>query len=402
MRSRAARFTLSATAWIGLIAAAVFFVTIENRIARGHDALAAFEERARRAADALAGARIAQQAYVAAGQDAASWMPRASTLIQSASETVDSLRATTTTADAGRALLEASSALTELRNVDKRAREYLRAGEPLMASDVVFTEGQESAAQAAARVETARAGEAQSLAFEESVWRRWRASALAGAAGWAILVMGILTFASTQLARRNQDAAPAAVDTHADLPLHGDEQTAAATPPPAVAANPAEGLGALAGAAELCTELSQVRDAADLQAFLGRAASRLDASGVVVWVGSSSGSDLRPVATHGYEEPVLAMLKPISRAADNAAAAAYRDGTLHVVPAAGGSAGAVVAPLLSTDGCIGALTAEIRHGGETSPAVQAVAAIVAAQLAGLLAPVPAPAGSNAHNRVASA
>jgi hypothetical protein len=402
MRSRAARFALSATAWLGLIAAAVLFIAIENTRAGRHDALAAFEERARHAADTLASTRIAQQAYVAAGQDAGSWVPRVATLIQSASETVDTLRATTTTPDAGRALLEATSALTELRNVDKRAREYLRAGEPLMASDVLFTEGQESATQAAASVEAARAGEAQSLAVQEGVWRRWRTLAMAGAAGWAILVMGILTFAPAQPSRRNSDvAAHAAIDTDTDLPLHGEEQHAAAAPPPVAAERPAEGLGALAGIAELCTELSQVRDAADLQAFLGRAASRLDATGVVVWVGSSSGSDLRPIAAHGYGESVLAMLTPISRTADNAAAAAYRDGMLHVVRAAGGSAGAVVAPLMSIDGCIGALTAEIREGRETSPVVQAVAAIVAAQLAGVLAPA-APPQSSAHNRVASA
>jgi GAF domain-containing protein len=46
----------------------------------------------------------------------------------------------------------------------------------------------------------------------------------------------------------------------------------------------------------------------------------------------------------------------------------------------------VVAPLLSPDGCIGALTAEIRGGGETSDSAQALAAIFAAQLVGVLAP----------------
>src|SRR5207302_10044296 len=50
----------------------------------------------------------------------------------------------------------------------------------------------------------------------------------------------------------------------------------------------------------------------------------------------------------------------------------------------GTSPGAVVAPLLSPDGCIGALTAEIRDRGETSDSVQALAAIFAAQLVGML------------------
>jgi hypothetical protein len=43
-----------------------------------------------------------------------------------------------------------------------------------------------------------------------------------------------------------------------------------------------------------------------------------------------------------------------------------------------------VAPLLSSDGPIGAFTAEIRDRGETSDSVQALSAIFAAQLAGVL------------------
>jgi hypothetical protein len=55
----------------------------------------------------------------------------------------------------------------------------------------------------------------------------------------------------------------------------------------------------------------------------------------------------------------------------------------------GRSSGAVVAPILSADGCIGALSAEIRGGGETSDSVQALAAIFAALLAGVLVTAPA-------------
>jgi hypothetical protein len=83
--------------------------------------------------------------------------------------------------------------------------------------------------------------------------------------------------------------------------------------------------------------------------------------------------------------------------ADNAAAAAYRTGTLQIVQSRAGHAatapGAIVAPILGTDGCIGALSAEIKNGGEGSEAVQAIAAIVAAQLASILAITPAEAES---------
>ena len=120
--------------------------------------------------------------------------------------------------------------------------------------------------------------------------------------------------------------------------------------------------------------------------ILGRAADLLDASGLMVWMGTTSGGDLRPVLAHGYSSQMLARIPPVARSADNAAAAAYRSGTLQIVLSRPGvSIGAVVAPILSADGCIGALSAEIRGGGETSELVQALAAIFASHLAGVLA-----------------
>ena len=117
----------------------------------------------------------------------------------------------------------------------------------------------------------------------------------------------------------------------------------------------------------------------------------MDATGIIVWLGNASGADLRPVLAHGYASQVLARMPTVARTADNAAAAAYRTGELQVVLSGRAglaehspSAGAIVAPLLSPDGCIGALAAEIAGGGETSDSVQALAAIFAAQLSGFV------------------
>ena len=115
----------------------------------------------------------------------------------------------------------------------------------------------------------------------------------------------------------------------------------------------------------------------------------MDATGLIVWLGNASGADLRPVLAHGYSAQVLARMPTVPRSADNAAAAAYRTGVLQIVLARPGtSAGAIVAPLLSPEGCIGALSAEIAGGGEASDSVQALAAIFAAQLAGVLPATP--------------
>ena len=45
----------------------------------------------------------------------------------------------------------------------------------------------------------------------------------------------------------------------------------------------------------------------------------------------------------------------------------------------------MAAPLLAAEGCVGALTAEILAGSETTDGIQAMAALVAAQLTGVLA-----------------
>jgi hypothetical protein len=110
-------------------------------------------------------------------------------------------------------------------------------------------------------------------------------------------------------------------------------------------------------------------------------------------LGSPQGTDLKPVLTHGYSPQVVARLAPVPRSANNAAAAAYRSGTLQVVPSQPFSSGAIVAPILSPEGCIGALSAEFR-GAEVSEPVQAFATIVAAHLAGVLGASAAEAGQN--------
>jgi GAF domain-containing protein len=139
-------------------------------------------------------------------------------------------------------------------------------------------------------------------------------------------------------------------------------------------------------AAEVCTDFGRVQDIEELKNVLGRAARVIEANGAVVWLGSTAGADLRPVLAHGYSSQTVARMQSVPKSADNAAAAAYRTGALQIVLSQpGGSTGAIVAPLLSPDGCIGALSVETKGGGETSDSIQALAGIFAAQLAGVLA-----------------
>jgi GAF domain-containing protein len=149
---------------------------------------------------------------------------------------------------------------------------------------------------------------------------------------------------------------------------------------------PREIVPILAATAELCAELNRVHEFDEFTHLLGRAAEVLDASGIVIWVAAPGASLLRPVLAHGYSPHALARMPRVPRTGDNAAAAAFRTGKLQIVLSRPGmSAGALAAPMLTPNGCIGALTAEIKNGGETSDGVQALASIFASQLAGVLA-----------------
>jgi len=395
MRSRAARFVLGALAWISFGGAVFFLINSEKQIAAWQSAVRAFDGRAREAIEALAEIRAGQQAYVAAGQGVAFWMPKVSVTLDTASALIGALRQSATNSSSQSALDEAATGLSDFGGVDARARDYLKSGQPLMAADVIFTEGGETVAGVSRHVEHARLAEHQALDAAEADRRRQEGLAAAGAAGLAALIIALLV----PLPRR-QEALDAVEDVvtgdwtqsgtllirDAPRPLEpvARPSVTEVSAPTAHAVSPV-----LKAAAELCTDLGRVTEVSDLNRLLGKASDVMDASGLIVWLGSATGADLRPVLAHGYTERMMARIPHVPRTADNAAAAAYRTGALQVVASRpGGPSGAIVAPLLSADGCIGALSAEIRDGGETSDSAQALAVLVAAQLAGALASEP--------------
>jgi hypothetical protein len=402
------RLILAAVCCIAGGAAATFLVSSERQIAERRAAQRAFDRSAREALDALADVRAAQQAYVAAGQAVAPWMGKVDATMEMVSNTVLMLRQSATSTASKSALDDAEAILHELGDVDRRIRSYVKSGAQLMAADVIFTEGSRTAAGAARGVETARLDEEKDLDAFEAARRKQEAQALAGSAGLVILIVAALARSPRQAAA-NADPSPrqlaarhvAASTSTEEIPPISREtppEMSRETPPeskPAATAGPADPsprvpAPRLKAAAQLCTALGRVSDSQELQALIGRAADMLEASGLVLWMGTQSGDELRPAVAHGYAPHVVARIPPVPRSANNAAAAAYRTATLQIVLSRPGSArGAVVAPVVSADGCIGVLSAEVRDGGEASETVQALAEIIAAQLAGVLASAPA-------------
>lgn len=384
MGSRATRLAIGSVAWIAIGATAFFLIRSEKQITDLRVAVRVFDLHAREATDALTDLRVGQQAYVAEGQGVAFWMPKVAATSDAIGEAVQALRRSAKNAAARSSLDEAADSVVEFGSVDMRARDYIRSGQQLMAGDIIFTEGGETAATAARQVEAARLAERQALDASEAAVRKQQAVALGATGAFAALVVLWLGISGNppppEMARL--DIGAASLAQAQDQSGHEPEPKAGPIDRPV---SPM-----IRDAAELCTDLGRVRDANDLQMLMGRAAEIIDASGLVVWLGTTSGADLRPVLAHGYSPQALARMPSVPRSGDNAAAAAYRTAKLQIVLARpGSSTGAVVAPILSNDGCVGALSAEIRSGGEASEIVQALAALFAAQLATVLTAAPA-------------
>jgi len=178
-----------------------------------------------------------------------------------------------------------------------------------------------------------------------------------------------------------QPAAP--VVQASTLGLAGSSAAVAAAAP----ASPRQSsLSSLPAAAELCVDLAKVIDAAEIPALLERTAIVLGARGLVIWAIDADGARLRPSLSHGYADKVLAKVRPIQIDSDNVTALAFRSlqpQAMNGVSAA--DAAAIAIPLLTASGCVGVLSAELRHSRPHADLLP-VARILGAQFSTLIAP----------------
>ncbi|MCC7417909.1 MAG: hypothetical protein IT176_12295 [Acidobacteria bacterium] len=376
MRSRVVRLAIGAMALVAAGASGYLLFTAEAQMAAARTRVRAFDLHAREVRDRLADLRAAQQACVAAGQGRDFWMPKVEAHREAAASGTSALGGEATSAEAKGAIGEAASAIGEFTAIDTRVRDYLGGGQELMAADMVFTEGAAAIANASSGIEKARAAEQQAFDALEARLRRQETIALAGAAALGALAILVLALSGSR----------GTAEPIASLEA-GDAAQSLSLSRVAVASGSARREATyLQAAAEICTDFGRARDIEDVTNLLGRAAAAMEASGLVVWIGNAAGGDLRPALAHGYPAATLARLPAVPKAADNAAAAAYRTGSLQIVMAKPGvAAGAIVAPIVCAQGCIGALSIEVKGGIETSNAIQGMAAVFAAQLAGVLA-----------------
>ena len=343
--------------------------------------------------------RRAQQAYVAAGQNETFWYDKATSSAEALRAAIEGLRSSTDSAASHAALEQAIGALREFEDRDKRVRSYTSSGQRLLASDVIFSDGLEATARINSAIDEAAGAASQSDGATIAAAVRQQQLAAAAATGFVVLMLLLLARSpraatGTETVQRAETERLAVNEMAAGLdlrPAPRREEPPAPQPVPiqrtarerTVAVAPAVEMETLAA---VCTDLARLVDSSAMPALLERTAAALDASGLVVWVADRELKQLMPLAAHGYPDSVLSRMGTLPVDAENATAAAFRTGLLQTVSAEGQSNGAIAAPLLSPSGCLGVMSAEIRHDGEKHPARLAAAAIVAAQLATLVAP----------------
>ena len=190
MKSRALRFALLAL-FVGLVVAAALWWQKETENLAARNASHAFDERAGVVTRSFLEIKSAQPGYVAAGQGEDYWVSRVDTLIAGARE--GSRRSSRSPACRGRK--QRSTALADLEDfeqMDRRARDYVRGGQRLLASDLVFSDGIEKMDGAVSAIERARLGE--SSAMQETIGTRRREQLLTagGAAALAVMIVFML------------------------------------------------------------------------------------------------------------------------------------------------------------------------------------------------------------------
>lgn len=399
MRSRALRVTLTLLAVAGIGAAAWFSWAAHARLETTLRTASTFNDTRQAALRHAYELQAAQQAYVAAGQNTAFWFDRVTGTADRLRSQLPELRAATQSGTAAAALTDAASALEQFEQIDKRVRGYASSGQLLLAADIIFSDGLETAGAIVTGLERAGDEHARGLADARTAALREQVTVVAAAAIGVLLVLLLLmpvpravesgaVAATSAPVRVDDERDDAGLSLRPTAPEPRPTSTpAAADPPPAAepsrAQEPSVELEMLAA---VCTDIARLSDTTGIPAILERSAEALDATGLVLWLVDASRSELTPIAAHGYSASVLARLGALPVGAKNATAAAFRTGLLQTVSADGDASGAIAAPLVSPAGCLGVMAAEVRHDAERHPDRLAAASIVAAQLATIIGP----------------
>ena len=445
MHRRAVRFGVLTLLLASAAAAAFLLRDADARVRALDERRRALDVTLERIVPAALDVAAAQKAYVDFGLRDEATLTRVGERLQEIGRDAVQLRSRDHSGDGTAHLEDLWASLAALTGAVTQAREQLAAGQPLTAADLLLGSApQQHAAMLIAAVRGFRDAELQAVQTErDRVSRRSHVVLASVAALWFIGLVALAraprgtladppthapdagagiarmvgrsaeVSASAGIARTaGRSAAASASAGAADVPatsapegpalrehspvaaqpddaaLEGSDgraphEESSAAPGPQASRRPAIDLQSTAA---LCDAIARLSDTGSLPGILARAARLLDARGIIIWMGA--GEELFAAAAFGYDAAVMERLRPIARTADNATAATWRTGQPRTVAAAGGSLGAIVAPMCGPADCLGVFAAEVRNAREADEDSRAVVAILAAQLAGVLAAWP--------------
>ncbi len=372
MNPRLIRFAIVAIGILVVSIASYFLNDLNTQIYAQRSSMDNLREQASGLSATIAGVHAGQFAYVARGQNEGFWMSHVAGLMPVVEKQAADFAASLTSPAARNAFETTTAALENLKTLDSRAREFVQGGTSLLAGDMIFSDGLEQTTTASTQLTTALNEELRAR-HGATAGLLGRQVAIAGVTAGTMIVLLIAlvvtSSAQAQVPEPEVGLAPPIDPARFETPL--PRAKPAVTPK-------------LITTAHLCGELARVSDSEQLPTLLMRASKVLDASGIIVWVAEPARNCLRPALSHGYEDKVISRMGNIHRDANNAAAAAYRSAEIRTVAGDAITNGALVVPLMTSDGCVGVLSAEMKCGGEKDESSQALATIFAAQLAMLV------------------
>ena len=160
MKSLAVRLTLLGLFVVATgVAAYLFWMGESTRTIRCTTARA-FDAAAVGAGRDVLDLRASQQAYVAAGQGEEFWGAKVAAGTAALRDALTALRTQATSPSAQSLIDNASSALEDFEQMDRRARDYARGGQKLLASDLIFADGLGSTGAVSSSLDQARSAEA--------------------------------------------------------------------------------------------------------------------------------------------------------------------------------------------------------------------------------------------------
>lgn len=388
MLRRSARITCLVVGVLATVGLSYRAIQDESSLTRARQEADAAERSIADTVELLLDLRASLHAYVAPGQELTFWTKRAHDTIETLKQKAQVIDETL--ARSGRSLQESLDSIDQMVTAERRARAYATRGEMQLASDVIFTEIRDQLATISTQVQSVRtdlrsAGDGQiaSLRNEQLM--------LAGAAlvMWMLIAVLLLPAQTKPDVKepgewRNELKQTLQKPVAAPAPAVVTPVAPAPAPEPAV---PMIELALVRQVSEICSELSALGETGALQAVLERVNNLLNATGLIVWVASSDGSTLSPVATHGFDLTLVRRIGSVPRDSANVTAAAFRANAPRMTPASSEAPAALAVPMVGPAGAAGVLSIEMKDGESVEESNVALASIVAAQLATLAMPI---------------